>query len=163
MFDVFAFHGALRGLCGLDHARTGQDRQNLCQTNTFVPGTSFPPKVYTSLTTSDDPPLSHYVNPPAPQGAVPRTHQAHQDQLGVSLAELALEAVHWNPRPTASESIGLVFFFSLRSTRAMAIDVDIGNIPCAAIGRLSAARPVSGRPPPPDGLGCECPRGFAGS
>ena len=24
MFDVFAFHGALRGLCGLDHARTGQ-------------------------------------------------------------------------------------------------------------------------------------------
>ena len=41
MFDVFAFHGALRGLCGLDHARIGPDRQNLCQTDMFVPGTGF--------------------------------------------------------------------------------------------------------------------------
>ena len=92
--------------------------------------------------------------PPAPQGAVPRTHQAHQDQLGVSLAELALEAVHWNPRPTASGSIGLVCFFSLSGPRARAIDVDIGHIPCAAVGRLKAARPVSGRPrAPPPGTG----------
>ena len=91
------------------------------------------------------------TNPPAPQGAVPRPHQAHQDQLGVSLAELALEAVHWNPKPTASGSIGLVCFFSLSGprARARAIDVDIGHIPCAAIGRLRAARPVSGRQPPP--------------
>ena len=41
MFDVFAFHRALRGLCGLGHARIGPDRQNLCQTDMFVPGTDF--------------------------------------------------------------------------------------------------------------------------
>ena len=41
VFDVFAFHGALRSLCGLDHTLFGQDRQKLCQTYMFVPGTGF--------------------------------------------------------------------------------------------------------------------------
>ena len=50
------------------------------------------------------------LNPPAPQGAVPKTHQAHQDRLGISLADPALKAVHWNPRSAASGSIGLVSF-----------------------------------------------------
>ena len=44
---------------------------------------------------------------PAPQGVVPRTHQAHQDQLGIPLAEPVLKAVYWSPGPAASGSLGL--------------------------------------------------------
>ena len=65
---------------------------------------------------------SCFADPPAPQGAVPRTHQAHQDQLAIALAKPALKAVHWNPRPAASGSLGLVSFFSLSGPCARAID-----------------------------------------
>ena len=85
--------------------------------------------------------------PPAPQGAVPRTHQAHQDQLGIALAEPALEAVHWNPRPTESGSLGLVFLLlSLRSTRA--IGIIYRPNPTAAARRTRTAAPVGTAQPP---------------
>ena len=76
-------------------------------------------------------------NPPALQGAVPRTHQAHQDQLSIPLAELILKAGHWNPRPAASGSLGLIYFFpALRSTRA----------PNIGIGQIYTARRDRDRP-----------------
>ena len=39
----------------------------------------------------------------------PRTHQAHQDQLDIALAEPMLKANHWNPRPAESGLLGLVY------------------------------------------------------
>ena len=65
------------------------------------------------------------LNPLAPQGAVPGTHQAHQDRLGISLAEPFLKAVHWNPRPAAFESLGLICFFSLPGQRAPSISISV--------------------------------------
>ena len=91
------------------------------------------------------------VSPPAPQGAVPRTHQAHQDQLAISLAEPTLKAGHWNPRPAASGSLGLVYFFrSPVHARASAPSRSAKYIPCAAIAiGLRPARLVLGRLPLP--------------
>ena len=95
--------------------------------------------------------LKVIVHPPAPQGAVPRTHQAHQDQLAISLAEPIWKENYWNPRPAESGLLGLVFFFlALRPTRAPSTSISVTYMPCAAIAiGLRAAWPVSGRPRPP--------------
>ena len=90
------------------------------------------------------------VHPPAPQGAVPRTHQAHQDQLGISLAEPVLEAVHWRTllRPTASQAS---FPLSLRCTRHAAPSMSISatyHAPRSRSGGLGQGKVRVGRPPP---------------
>ena len=91
------------------------------------------------------------LNPPAPQGAVPRTHQAHQDQLAYSLAEPILKSDHRNPGPAASGSLGLVYFFhSPVHARAPSRSISAKYIPCAAIAiGLRPARLALGSPPLP--------------
>ena len=41
LFVVLDIHGAFRGFCGMDQARTGNDRQKMFQTYMFEPGLSF--------------------------------------------------------------------------------------------------------------------------
>ena len=104
---------------------------------------------------SDTKRKSDLPHPPAPQGAVPRTHQAHQDQLGISFAEPALEAVHWNPRPAASWSLGLVRFF-LSPVRARHRHMSISatyHAPRSRSGGLGPQGQFREGPAPPPGPG----------
>ena len=89
----------------------------------------------------------------------------HQDQLGISLAEPVLEAVHWSVHRIRVARASL-FFLSRRSTRA--IDVDIGHMKCVqsrsgGLGPQGQFRAGRALPPPGVMLVCGCPRGFAGS